>query len=160
MGHLTEDTSIMNEQRTTAQRIADSLRLLARNGDGWLATASLDGRPHLIAVSVCWTGAHGLVATRRDSVTARNLAVTGRARIALGAPDDAVLLDVEVIERRASGPEALDLGEAFTAAMGWDPADEPGGWDYFLVSPRRVQAYRGYGERPGATIMREGSWLA
>ena len=62
-------------------------------------------------------------------------------------------------ERRASGPASGPLGATFTAAMGWDPADEPGAWDYFVLTPSRVQAYRGYGERPGATIMREGEWL-
>jgi Pyridoxamine 5'-phosphate oxidase len=160
MGHNTPDTTRMNEQRTTAQRVTDTLELLARNGDGWLATASSDGRAHLIAVSVCWTGTRGLIATRHDSVTAQNLAATGTARLALGTPDDAVLLDVEVGERRASGPGAGDLGTDFTTAMGWDPADEPGVWDYVVLTPRRAQAYRGYGERPGATVMRDGRWLA
>jgi hypothetical protein len=160
MGHLILDTQPMTELRTTTERIADTLELLARNGDGWLATASAEGGAHLIAVSVCWTGRDVLLATRGDSATARNLASTGAARLAVGAPDDAVLLDVAVTGRRRSGPDAGDLGATFTAAMGWDPADEPGDWDYFVLSPRRVQAYRGYGERPGATVMRDGRWLA
>ena len=50
------------------------------------------------------------------------------------------------------------MGAAFVGAMGWDPADE-GDWDYFLLRPVRVQAYRGYGERAGSTIMRDGRWL-
>jgi hypothetical protein len=149
----------MSDARTTTQRRHDTLELLARNGDGWLATASADGAAHLIAVSACWTGDAVLIATRGESRTAQNLARTGEARIALGAPNDAVLLDVTVTDRRASGPASGDLGTAFTAAMGWDPADEPGAWDYFVLAPRRVQAYRGYGERPGATIMRDGTWL-
>jgi hypothetical protein len=150
----------MSNSRSTAQRIADSLELLARNGDGWLATASPEGEPHLIAVSACWTGQVVLLATRGDSRTARNLAAGGSARLALGAPDDAILLDATVVDRQAAGPDSGELGRAFTSAMGWDPADEPGSWDYFVLVPQRVQAYRGYGERPGATIMRGGSWLS
>jgi hypothetical protein len=150
----------MSRARTTAQRIADSLELLARNGDGWLATASPEGEPHLIAVSACWTGRVVLLATRGDSRTARNLAASGSARLALGAPEDAILLDVTVVDRQAAGPDSGELGQAFSSAMGWDPADEPGSWDYFVLVPQRVQAYRGYGERPGATIMRGGSWLS
>ena len=149
----------MNNHRTTAQRIADTLELLARNGDGWLATAAPEGGVHMIAVAACWTGEAVLIATRADSPTARNLAATGGARLALGAPEDAVLLDVAVADRRGAGADAGELGNAFTRAMGWDPADEPVPWDYVLLTARRVQAYRGYGERPGATVMRDGRWI-
>lgn len=159
MGHLSHDTGHMSELRTTSARIVDTLEVLARNGDGWLATASPNGGAHLIAVSACWTGGAVLLATRSDSLTARNLTATGSARLALGVPADAVLLDVAVTERRPAGTTSGELGATFTGAMGWDPADEPGAWDYFVLSPRRVQAYRGYGERPGATIMRDGRWL-
>ena len=159
MGHLAHDTGRMNELRTTSARIVDTLEVLARNGDGWLATASPEGGPHHIAVSACWTDGAVLLATRSDSLTARNLTATGSARLALGVPADAVLLDVTVTERRPSGATSGELGATFTGAMGWDPADEPGAWDYFVLSPRRVQAYRGYGERPGATVMRDGRWL-
>jgi hypothetical protein len=148
----------MSDARTTTGRQHDTLELLARNGDGWLATASPDGAAHLIAVSACWTGDAVLMATRADSRTAANLGTNGSARLALGAPDDAVLLDLSVVDRRPAGPKSGELGDAFTAAMGWDPADE-GVWDYFVLRPTRVQAYRGYGERPGATIMRDGRWL-
>ena len=150
----------MSELRSTRQRVDDTLALLARHGDGWLATASPDGAPHLIAVSACWSGTAVLIATRADSRTARNLADGAPARLALGAPEDAVLLDVTVTERRPAGPGAGDLGTTFTATMGWDPAGEPGTWDYLLLTPGRIQAYRGYGERPGATVMLDGRWAA
>jgi len=150
----------MSERRTTSQRIADTRDLLAHNGSGWLATASPDGEPHLIAVSPCWTGETLLMATRGDSPTAQNLGASGTARLALGAPDDAVLVEASVVERRASGPASGELGTTFTEAMGWDPAEEPGAWDYFVLAPKRIQSYRGYGERPGATIMRDGRWLS
>jgi hypothetical protein len=149
----------MSEGRTTAQRIADTKEHLARNGHGWLATASKDGAPHMIAVSVLWTSGSVLVATRADSPTARNLRETALAKLALGDAEDAVLMDLAVADRRAAGPAAGHLGTAFIEAMGWDPADE-GVWDYFLLRPTRIQAYRGYGEREGSTIMRDGHWLA
>jgi hypothetical protein len=159
MGHSTSDTACMTDARTTAQRQNDTLELLARNGSGWLATASRDGAAHLIAVSAFWTDGTVVLATRGDSPTASNLAATGSAKLALGSPADAVLLDLDMTERRVSGPASGSLGTAFHDAMGWDPADEPGTWDYFVFAPRRVQAYRGYGERPGATIMHDGKWL-
>jgi hypothetical protein len=150
----------MTESRTTAERIADTLELFAGNPRGWLATAGEGPGPHVIAVSACWTGSQLLIATRADSPTARNLAATGTATLALGTPDEATLVDLALSARRPSGHASGELGDAFTAAMGWDPADEPGAWDYFLLTPRRVQAYRGYGDRQGSTIMREGRWLA
>lgn len=150
----------MTETRTTQQRQHDTLELLATHGRGWLATASPTGSPHLIAVSACWTGETLLIATRGDSPTGRNLAATRAARLALGDPQDAVLVDAQVTEQQRSGPGSGRLGEAFLAAMGWDPADEPGAWDYFVLQPVKVQAYRGYGEVLGSTIMREGRWLA
>jgi hypothetical protein len=150
----------MSDARTTAQRITDSLEVMSRNGHGWLATASPGGDAHLIAVSALWTGATIVVATLGDSPTARNLAAGGSSRLALGSADDAVLVDVNVAERRPAGPGSGDIGEAFTTAMGWDPADEPGSWDYFVLVPGRVQAYRGYGERLGSTVMRDGRWLS
>jgi hypothetical protein len=150
----------MTTSRTTDQRAADARTTLGRNGDGWLATAGSSGGAHLIAVSACWDGTSVVVATRGDSLTARNLEATASARLALGSPDDAVLVDADVAERREAAGDAGDMGATFTAAMGWDPADEPGGWAYFRLLPRRIQAYRGYGERPGSDVMREGTWLA
>jgi len=150
----------MGENRTTEQRIADTLALFAENPAGWLATADAGTGAHVIAVSACWTGDALLIATRGDSPTARNLAATGSATLALGTPDDAVLVDLALTERRASGGAAGELGSTFMRAMGWDPAHEPGSWDYFLLTPRRIQAYRGYSDRRGSTIMREGRWLA
>ncbi len=140
--------------------MADTLALFAGNPAGWLATAGEGTGAHVIAVSVCWTGSALLIATRSDSPTAHNLAATGSATLVLGTPEDAVLVDIALAERRVSGSAAGELGSTFTSAMGWDPADEPGSWDYFLLTPRRVQAYRGYNDRRGSTIMREGRWLA
>ena len=75
-------------------RAADARSTLQSNPDGWLATGAPDGQPHLIAVSTCWTGSDVVIATLAGSRTARNLATTRTARLALGAPDDVVMLDL------------------------------------------------------------------
>lgn len=150
----------MTTARSTDQRAADARTILSRNGDGWLATAGPSGSAHLIAVSACWDGASVVIATRGDSRTARNLDATGSARLAVGAPDDAVLLDLDVVERRESAGSEGEPAATFIASMGWDPADEPGAWAYYRLRPRRIQAYRGYGERPGSDVLRDGTWLA
>src|SRR5690349_19876473 len=77
----------MSEGRTTQQRKADVLAALARNGDLWLATASADGQPHLIAASAWWDGSQLTVATTAGSRTARNLEASKSARIGVGATD-------------------------------------------------------------------------
>ncbi len=148
----------MTELRTTTERIADTRALLAGDPSGWLATASPEGVPHIIAVSAHWMPDTLLMATRADSPTARNLRATGTGRLAFGTPDDAVLIEVSVADARPAGASSGELGASFVAAMGWDPADE-GAWDYFVLRPVRVQAYRGYGEREGGTVMRDGRWL-
>ena len=134
--------------------------LLERNGDLWLATASASGRPHLIAVSTWWDGRRLVVATTGSSRTARNLAASGRGRVAAGSTEDVVMIDVRV----ASSVPVLDADEAlrsgFVAAAGWDPAEEGDGWRFFVLEPTRIQAYRGYGELEGRDVMREGRWLS
>ena len=149
----------MHETRTTEQRIADTVALLAGNPRGWLATAGAGSGPRVIAVSACWRQGALLIATRADSPTARNLSATATATLAFGTPDDATLVEAVLAGRRPAGPDSGEFGTAFTSAMGWDPADEPGSWDYFLLNPRRIQTYRGYGDRAGSTIMREGRWV-
>ena len=148
----------MSGSRTIAQRHADVLAALERQGDAWLATASPGGSPHLIAVSAAWDGSTVTIATRSGSPTAGNLASTGRARLALGSPDDVVMLDVEVMEEAAATPDA-PAGRAFTAAMGWDPAELGTDWAYYRLRPVRIQVYRGYGELEGRDVMRDGAWL-
>lgn len=148
----------MSELRTISQRHADVVTALERQGHAWLATASAAGLPHLIAAAVAWDGSTITIATRSGSPTARNLAATRRARLALGSPDDAVVLDVVVVEEADATHEAA-AGRAFTAVMGWDPADLGTDWRYYRLRPRRIQAYRGYGELEGRDVMRDGGWL-
>ncbi len=150
----------MSTLRSTAERKTDAIAVLERHGDAWLATASRSGRPHLIAVSQAWDGESVVLATRDGTPTARNLDETGWARVALGAADDVVMIEASVHDSFPAGsaPEAVRSG--FVAAAGWDPAAEGPDWRYYRLRPRRIQAYRGYGELEGRDVMRDGRWLA
>lgn len=148
----------MSELRSVGQRKADVLTRLGRNEHGFLATAGTDGRPHLIVAATWWHKEELVLATIAGSRTARNLEATGRARLALGSFDDAVMVDAEVAEvTPAAGSE---LAAGFEAAQGWNPATEPGGWVFARLRPTRIQAYRGYEESEGRDVMRRGAWLA
>lgn len=149
----------MSERRSTAERKADLLSTLAENRDLWLATASPAGRPHLIAVSSWWDGARVVITTTAGSRTARNLDETGVGRLALGSPDDAMVLDVRVGERVAVRRADGTLVAGFRDAAGWDPAEEDGEWMFYSLEPVRAQAYRGYGELEGRELMRGSRWL-
>ncbi len=150
----------MSELRSTPQRKADTIAVLERHGDAWLATASPDGQPHLIAVSQAWNGQDIVIATRSTTPTARNLDGSGVARLALGTPDDVVMVEASVLESAAASAAPDALRAAFVDAAGWDPAAEGPDWRFFRLRPSRIQAYRGYGELAGRDVMRGGRWLA
>ncbi|MHB8961302.1 MAG: pyridoxamine 5'-phosphate oxidase family protein [Candidatus Limnocylindrales bacterium] len=135
----------MSDLRPGPIRAADARSILQANPDGWLATGAPEGRPHLIAVSTCWTGSEVVIATLAASRTARNLEATRTARLALGAPDDVVMLDLELAANDAVDPAGGGLTGEFARGVGWSPGDEPGQWRLFRLRPRRIQAFRGYG---------------
>lgn len=149
----------MSDLRPGPIRAADARSTLSTNPDGWLATASADGRPHLIAVSTWWTGDDVVIATLAGSRTARNLAATREARLALGATDDVVMLDLEVAADEDVDPAGGALTGEFARAVGWSPAEEPGTWRLFRLRPKRIQAFRGYGEQQGRDVLKDGRWL-
>jgi hypothetical protein len=150
----------MPESRTTSQRKADVLDALSRNRDAWLATADRAGRPHLIAVSSWWDGQRFVVATTDQSRSARNLEATHLARLALGSPDDVIVIDAQLEGSRAVREADGKQAEGFAAAVGWDPRDVDGRWSFYELRPRRIQAYRGYDELEGRDVMRDQRWLA
>ncbi|HYM96090.1 MAG TPA: pyridoxamine 5'-phosphate oxidase family protein [Candidatus Sulfotelmatobacter sp.] len=145
--------------RDVKQRKADVLAALERQKDLWLATADSAGHPHLIAVSAWWDGARLVIATTASSRTARNLTSNPTARVALGAPDDVVVVDVRAGSARPVG-EAADLAAGFAGAVGWDPREVGDGWVFFTLEPVRIQAYRGYDELEGRDVMTRSAWLA
>jgi len=146
------------ELRDTATRKADTLAALEKHHDVWLATADVAGRPHLVAVSGWWDGTDLVVATRASTKTARNLAMNPSAKVAHGAPSDAILLDVEMLDNIAV-EDSADLCQGFAAAVGWDPRDEGPGWMFFRLRPSRIQAYQGYGEIEGRDVMVRSRWV-
>ena len=135
------------------------LAALGRQKDIWLASASRSGRPHVIAVSAWWDGERLVVATREASRTARNLAANPVARLALGSPDDATVIDVAAASPRPVA-EAEDMADGFAAAVGWDPRTVGEGWVFIPLEPVRIQAYKGYDELEGRDVMKGSRWLA
>ena len=149
----------MSEKRTVVERKADVLAALEGQGDMWLASADVSGRPHLIAVSAWWDGTDVVVATKLSSRTATNLASGGIARLALGSPADAIMIAALLVESTAA-EEAPEVAAGFSAAVGWDPREVGAGWAFYRLRPTRVQAYRGYEELEGRDVMRNSRWLA
>jgi len=150
----------MSEGRTVGQRKADTLTILNRQRDLWLATADTNGKPHLIAVSAWWDGNHVIVATTAASRTARNLEANGVARLALGSPEDVIVIDAAVADSVKVHAADAKLAAGFAAAVGWDPREINADWVFFRLTPARIQAYRGYDELEGRDVMLVGRWLA
>ena len=145
-------------RRTTSERIAATIARLETEPNIWVATASADGLPHLIPLSLAWDGKCVLVATPTDSPTVRNIKSTGRARASLDGAMDVVILDTDAA--------ATDFDEAHSHQarihvdrVGWDPADEEGEWSLLVLTPKMVHAWNGESEIDGRMIMRRGVWL-
>jgi len=149
----------VSEPRGLAQRKLDVLAALSTNRDLWIATADRRGNPHLIAVSSWWHDNQMTITTLGTSRTARNLLSVGSARLALGSPEDVIVIDVALV---GSVPVAEDkrLGDGFAAAVGWDPRTIDPRWTFYHLKPLRIQAYRGYDELPGREVMRSEGWLS
>lgn len=145
-------------QRSIETRIADTIRRLESEPDVWIATASEDGAPHLIPLSLAWDGRRILLATPPDSPTARNIGATGRARVSLADTDDVVIVlaSATVAPFEDTPCEVADL---FAERAGWDPRQEDGRWSLLTLTPEMVHAWRGEPELGGRTIMRHGEWV-
>ncbi|MEU9298891.1 pyridoxamine 5'-phosphate oxidase family protein [Streptomyces sp. NPDC048269] len=143
--------------RGLEERLRDTRARLEADIDLWVATPGSSG-VHLIPLSYLWDGTAFLVSTPRASVTGRNLLADGRVRLGLGPTRDVVVVDgtAEPVDTDGLAPET---GDAFAAKTGFDPRglDEP--YQYFLIRPRRIQAWREANELEGRTLMRDGRWL-
>ncbi len=144
--------------RSHDRRVSDTEHRLTHDVDVWVATARADGTPHLVPLSFDWDGESLLVATPADSPTGRNLAEGRTARLALGPTRDVVMIDggVEVVEIDAL-PRAR--GDLFAERTGFDPRELDTPYRWFLIRPRRIQAWREVNELPGRELMRDGHWL-
>jgi hypothetical protein len=145
------------DPRSRFDRRRDTEHRLANDADVWVATASVNGAPYLVPLSFHWDGEKLLFATPMNSPTARNLAATRAVRLGLGHTRDVSMIDgdVEVFDDDAL-PQ--DLRDGFVGRTGWDPGGEAAPYRWFLVSPRRIQAWREVNELPDRELMRDGQW--
>ncbi len=144
--------------RSTAQRARLALERLASEADVWVATASLDGAPHLVPLSLFWHDGRILVSTLADTPTARNATATGRARAALQSTADVVVFDVSVDVVPLDGFDDGVL-DHFATSAGWDPRAEPGEWVFLVMTLDRGHAWNQVSEMEGRTIVRNGEWM-
>ena len=144
--------------RSRAQRRRDTEDRLESDIDVWVSSASPAGAPHLVPLSFDWDGETLLMATPADSPTGRNLAATRTVRLGLGHTRDVSMIegDVDVLEMDALPAER---GDRFAARTGFDPRTLKQRYCWFLVSPRRIQAWREVNELPQRDVMRDGRWL-
>jgi hypothetical protein len=148
----------MDEPRSLATRKADSLAMLqTENIDVWVATASAGGAPYLVPVSLAWVDERAVIAVPESSVTARNLAASGEARLAVGPTRDVVMIDA-LVEKQVDVAADDTLWSAYTAQADWDPRDAAG-YVFCVLRPVRLQAWREVNEMARRTLMRDGTWL-
>ena len=144
--------------RDPRTRKADALAMLATPAiDVWVATASPAGAVHLVPLSLAWVDGAVVIALEATAVTARNLAASGSARLAVGPTRDVVMIDA-VVEKTVDVASDVPLAMAYAAQADWDPRDSTG-YEFVVLRPVRVQAWREANEIPGRTLMRDGTWL-
>ena len=108
-------------------------------------------------VSLAWVDERIVIAVEASSVTARNLATSGTARLAVGPTRDVVMVDA-LREKTVDVAADDELGEAYVAQADWDPRGDTG-YVFLVLRPVRVQAWREANEIAGRTLMRDGRWL-
>ena len=125
--------------------------------DVWVASASPEGEAHLVPLSLAWTDERLVIAVQESSRTARDIADSGRARMAIGPTRDVTMVDAR-LEKLVDVDAAGELGAAYAAQADWDPRGSAG-YVFLVLRPERVQAWREVDEIAGRTIMRDGQWL-
>jgi hypothetical protein len=144
--------------RTAAQRKADTLAWLSTPTlDGWVASAG--ERAHLVPLSLLWTGERVVIAVEESSLTARNIAASGEARIGLGTTRDVVMIDARLEHTHPVADAPADIADGYAAQSDWDPRRSGDGYAYLVLAPVRIQAWREVDEIPSRTLMRAGAWL-
>jgi hypothetical protein len=135
--------------------------LRAQHAEVWVASASADGAPHLVPLSLAWDERQVILSVERRSLTARNLTSAQRARLALGTTGDVVLIDAVLAAQVDVTEAGAELTEAYAGQADWDPRQEEGGgagYVYLCLTPERIQVWRSLAEHSGRTIMRAGQW--
>jgi hypothetical protein len=148
------------EPRDGQQRVRDvRARLAQQVADVWVATASADGVAHLVPLSLAWDGERVIIALESTSLTARNIAASGRARIGAGETRDVVMIDARHEDTVAAAQFPVERTDAYVAQAGWDPRMAGDDQVFMLLRPDRIQAWREANELRGRTVMRSGEWL-
>jgi len=144
--------------RSIEERARHVIERLEGDADVWIATASRDGRPHLVPLSLYWDGTRIVVTNPKSSATTANVVSTGIARFALNSSEDVVIIDAVVTVVDIA--DAVDgLPERYAERTGWDPRDQAGDWVYLVARPDRILAWQGPDEIEGRTVMRSSVWL-
>ncbi|MFJ6569185.1 pyridoxamine 5'-phosphate oxidase family protein [Streptomyces sp. NPDC091292] len=144
--------------RGPEERLRDTRARLESDIDLWVATSGLPDGVHLVPLSYLWDGAAFLISTPRASVTSRNLLADPRVRLSLGPTRDVVIVD-GTAEPVDTADLAQETGDAFATHTGFDPRTNGETYQYFLIRPRRIQAWREANELRGRDLMRDGNWL-
>lgn len=143
--------------RDAATRKNDVVAALEKQGSYWLSSSDAVGRVRVIGVSGWWDGSQIVITTLGTSRSARNMAMNPSVVLAHGTPDDAIVIEAEMIDS-SMVEDSAELAGGFKAAMGWDPR-EMDGWMFFRLRPTRIQAFRGYDEIEGRDVMVRSRWL-
>jgi hypothetical protein len=150
----------MAEPRSGSRRRADALAKLREfEADVWVATASADGREHLVPLSYAWDETNVILAVEPGSVTSRNVMASGRARLGFGPTRDVLIVDTVLASSVEVSRTPVQLAELYARQSDWDPRLESSPYLFLLLRPMRVQAWREANELAGKTIMRDGVWL-
>lgn len=150
----------MTTFRNLETRRKDAVRKLEQDGDVWIATASTDGQPHLVPLSLSWDGTRVVLATEARSPTAVNLQSSRQARLALGETRDVVVIDAEGEVVPVRDEAVAEAVAGYKTRTGWDPRREAGEWVLLLLRPVRIQVWSNVAEIKGRTVMRDGRWVA
>jgi hypothetical protein len=147
--------------RLLEQRIADAQAILsAVHTDVWVASASAEGRAHLVPLSFAWDGIDVFLAMEPDAVTTRNVLRGGRARLGFGGTRDVVMVDAALVESVAVPEASDDVADAYAHQADWDPRVSGTPVVFVRLRPERAQVWREADEIVGRTVMRDGAWLA
>jgi len=150
----------MKSPRSLAQRKADALaKLMARQAELWVASASPSGGAHLVPLSFAWDGEHLIIATEVTAITTHNIASARRARLALGGTRDVVMIDAILVRQIDLAEAPTIIAERYAAQADWDPRSEGGDYVYSVLRPERIQVWREVNEMAGRTVMQGGAWL-
>lgn len=143
------------EPRPLEVRTEDAYQRLRTATQMWLATGG-HGGPHLIPVAVIYDDGDLISATFEHSKTVTNLNAVPQARLALGTTADVVMVDASA-DLIAVQDMDSQLADRY-AAISHDPRTMPG-FIYLRFSPHRIQAWNGFHEFTGRTIMLQGTPL-